>query len=100
MLKYWVWLSELKGLRNQTRLALLHRFGDPERIFYAEPEELRLTEGADPGQLRLLENHDLTAADRILGGVSAAGHPAADPFRRRLSRAAEEHLRPAGAALL
>ena len=66
MLKYWVWLSELKGLRNQTRLALLHRFGDPERIFYAEPEELRLTEGADPGQLRLLENHDLTAADRIL----------------------------------
>ncbi len=66
MLKYWVWLSELKGLRNQTRLALLHRFGDPERIFYAETEELRLTEGADPGQLRLLENHDLTAADRIL----------------------------------
>ena len=66
MLKYWVWLSELKGLRNQTRLALLHRFGDPERIFYAEPEELRLTEGTDPGQLRLLQNHDLTAADRIL----------------------------------
>ena len=28
MLKYWVWLSELKGLRNQTRLALLRRFGD------------------------------------------------------------------------
>ena len=30
MLKYWVWLSELKGLRNQTKLALLRRFGDPE----------------------------------------------------------------------
>lgn len=28
MLKYWVWLSELKGLRNQTKLALLRRFGD------------------------------------------------------------------------
>ena len=26
MLKYWVWLSELKGLRNQTKLALLRRF--------------------------------------------------------------------------
>ena len=33
MLKYWVWLSELKGLRNQTRLALLRRFGDPEEHF-------------------------------------------------------------------
>ena len=49
MLKYWVWLSELKGLRNQTRLALLRRFGDPESIFYADPEELLLTEGIDPG---------------------------------------------------
>ena len=47
MLKYWVWLSELKGLRNQTRLALLRRFGDPESIFYADPEELLLTEGID-----------------------------------------------------
>ena len=47
MLKYWVWLSELKGLRNQTKLALLRRFGDPESIFYADPDELMLTEGAD-----------------------------------------------------
>ena len=44
MLKYWVWLSELKGLRNQTKLALLRRFGDPESIFYADPDELMLTE--------------------------------------------------------
>ena len=40
-----MWLSELKGLQNQTRLALLRRFGDPESIFYADPDELRLTEG-------------------------------------------------------
>lgn len=66
MLKYWVWLSELKGLRNQTKLALLRRFGDPESIFYADPDELMLTEGADPGQLKLLENHDLAPADKIL----------------------------------
>ena len=66
MLKYWVWLSELKGLRNQTRLALLRRFGDPESIFYADPDELSLTEGADLSQLKLLENHELAQADRIL----------------------------------
>ena len=51
MLKYWVWLSELKGLRNQTKLALLRRFGDPESIFYADPDELMLTEGADSSWL-------------------------------------------------
>lgn len=66
MLKYWVWLSELKGLRNQTRLALLRRFGDPESIFYADADELLLTDGVERSQLKLLENHDLTPADRIL----------------------------------
>ena len=66
MLKYWVWLSELKGLRNQTRLALLRRFGDPESIFYADADELLLTDGVERSQLKLLENHDLAPADRIL----------------------------------
>ena len=66
MLKYWVWLSELKGLRNQTCLALLRRFGDPESIFYADADELLLTDGVERSQLKLLENHDLAPADRIL----------------------------------
>ena len=66
MLQYWVWLSELKGLRNQTRLALLRRFGDPESIFYADADELLLTEGVERSQLKLLKNHDLAPADRIL----------------------------------
>ena len=66
MLKYWVWLSELKGLRNQTRLALLRRFGDPESIFYADADELLLMDGVERSQLKLLENHDLAPADRIL----------------------------------
>lgn len=49
MLKYWVWLSELKGLRNRPSWRAAP-FGDPESIFYADPDELMLTEGADPGQ--------------------------------------------------
>ncbi len=66
MLKYWVWLSELKGLTNQSRLALLHRFGTPEEIFFADEAELLLTEDVDPRQIKLLANHDLKEADRIL----------------------------------
>ena len=40
MLKYWLWLSQLPGLSNQTRLALLEHFGAPEKIFLADTAEL------------------------------------------------------------
>ena len=51
MLKFWIWFSELRGLQNQTRLALLHHFGSPEAVFYADREELLLTDGMTPEQL-------------------------------------------------
>ncbi len=70
-LKYWVWLAELKGLGNQARLALLHHFGGPEEIFYADPDELLLTEGITRPQAALAANHDLTEADRILADCQA-----------------------------
>ena len=44
-LKYWLWLTELPGLTNQTRLALLRHFPTPEDVYYADPEEVLLTEG-------------------------------------------------------
>jgi len=64
-LTYWLWLSELQGLTNQTRLALLRRFETPERIFYADPEELLLTEGITRQQAELLSDHRLDAARKI-----------------------------------
>lgn len=39
-LKYWLWLTELPGLTNQTRLALLQHFPTPEDVYYAEAEEV------------------------------------------------------------
>ena len=33
MLKYWLWLTNLRGLSNQSRLALLRHFGTPEDVF-------------------------------------------------------------------
>ena len=41
-LKYWLWLTELPGLTNQTRLALLQHFPTPEDVYYAEAEEVLL----------------------------------------------------------
>lgn len=65
-LKYWLWLTQLRGLSNQTRLALLRHFGSPENVFYADAGEILLTEGITRDQAALLENHDLSAADKIL----------------------------------
>ena len=47
MLKYWLWLTERPGLTSQVRLALLRHFGTPEAVYYADPEELLLTEIRD-----------------------------------------------------
>ena len=66
MLKYWLWLTNLRGLHNQTRLALLRHFGTPEDVFYADPGEILLTEGITREQAALLKDHDLSAADRVL----------------------------------
>ena len=65
-LKYWLWLTELPGLKNQTRLALLRHFPTPEDVYYADPEEVLLTEGITREQAKLLEDKDCAGADRIL----------------------------------
>ena len=65
-LKYWLWLTELRGLKNQTRLALLRHFGSPEDVFYADAGEILLTEGITREQAAILEDHRLDTADRVL----------------------------------
>lgn len=65
-LKYWLWLTELPGLTNQARLALLRHFPAPEDVYYADPEEVLLTEGITREQAKLLEDKDCSGADRIL----------------------------------
>ena len=67
MLKYWLWLTNLRGLSNQSRLALLRHFGTPEDVFYADEGEVLLAEGITRQQAQLLADHDLTQAEKILG---------------------------------
>ena len=72
-LKYWVWLSEVKGLTNHSKLLLLDHFGSPENIFYADEDEYRLVEGIEPRQSALLAEKSMEDADRILGACSRLG---------------------------
>lgn len=73
MLKYWVWLAELPGLKGPARLALLRHFGSPEDLFFADREELLLAEDVPPSQAELALNRDLSAADRILADCQRLG---------------------------
>ena len=84
-LKYWVWLSEVKGLTNRSKLLLLDYFGTPENVYYADEDEYRLVEGIEPRQIALLAEKSLENADRILG---AASHDAG----RGLSDAPAQYL--------
>ena len=72
-LKYWIWMTELRGLGNQTRLALLRHFGSPEDVFYADEAEILLTEGMTREQAAILKDHSLTAADAILADCQRLG---------------------------
>jgi len=73
MLKYWLWLAELRGLNNQSRLALLRHFGSPEDIFFADRKELLLAEDVSPDQAERALDHDLAAADSILADCERLG---------------------------
>ena len=73
VLKYWVWLTELRGLKNQTRLALLRHFGTPEDLYFADEEEILLVEGMTRDQAEILKNHDLKETDRILADCQRLG---------------------------
>lgn len=72
-LKYWVWLNSLRGLSNQTKLALLEHFGTPESIYYADGGELPLVEGFRSFDLETLSDKSLAETDRILGDCDRLG---------------------------
>lgn len=65
-LKYWIWLAEKRGVRRQMKLALTQRFETPEELYYAETDEVLLTEGITREEAAALEDKDLRRAEAIL----------------------------------
>ena len=65
-LKYWIWLSECKGLTMRSKHLLLEHFGSPEEIWCAEEESLRVIPELDPQQVPLLADKSFARADEIL----------------------------------
>ena len=72
-LKYWLWLTERKGLAGQNGMRVLNHFGSPERIYFSDLEEYRMIEGLSEGTLRSLADKSLDSANRILGDCDRLG---------------------------
>ncbi|MBE7003778.1 MAG: DNA-protecting protein DprA [Ruminococcaceae bacterium] len=72
-IKYWVWLSECKGLAGQTRLRLLDHFGTPENVYYADEEDYLHVEGMTRKLVSPLADKSMEAADAILGDCERLG---------------------------
>ena len=71
-LKYWVWLSNLRGLGPQMKLTLLGNLLTPENIYYADEEELILA-GADKRTVEALRDRSFDSAERILADCYRLG---------------------------
>lgn len=59
---YWLWLALLPGITDRQKLALIHRFHDPETIYFAKREELSRVEGLSPEAVQALSDKGLEKA--------------------------------------
>lgn len=75
MLLYWLWLAQCNEVKDGVKAALVRRFEDPERLFFAEKQEIldAEIEGLTGEHLDILLRHDLSAAEETLSDCAKAG---------------------------
>ena len=72
-LRYWLWLSALRGVSNLQKLSLLEHFCEPDAVYYGEREEYLLVDGMTKGAAEALEQKSLDEAERIWGECDRLG---------------------------
>ena len=89
-LTYLLWLTTREGLRPETAVALVRRFGTAEAAYFADPGEYELLSLSER-LCRSLADKSLERAERILGDCDRLGltlltyQDAAYPERRSSS---------------
>lgn len=75
MLLYWLWLAQCNEVKDGVKAALVRQFEDPERLFFAEKQEIldAEIEGLTVEHLDVLLRHDLSAAEETLSDCAKAG---------------------------
>ncbi|BDF67073.1 hypothetical protein CE91St43_10450 [Oscillospiraceae bacterium] len=71
-LKYFLWLTTRRGFQPAEAGKLLERFGTPEAVYFADPEEYGLL-GLPAAKRKALEDKDLSGAERILADCDRLG---------------------------
>jgi len=71
MLRYWVWLSEAKGVGCVAAQQLIMHFGSPKNVWLAVGDELRSVPGITRNMISSLENKDLRQAEQIIAKCSS-----------------------------
>ncbi|MCF0120863.1 MAG: DNA-processing protein DprA, partial [Oscillospiraceae bacterium] len=71
-LRYWIWISRCCSARISQRL--ISHFGDPERVFFAEKEEIVAASGAKYYELEELLRKNLTDAKKTAAICSEKGY--------------------------
>lgn len=66
MLQHWIWLTNRKGIGPRSVMALLRHFGDPEAVYFADPDHYKAVPDLGARDLSALEDKSLESAQKIL----------------------------------
>ncbi len=66
MIVHWLWLAGRSHLSDRVKLVLLHRFQDPESVYFGTAEAYRQIDGMSPEGLESLADKSLKEAQKIL----------------------------------
>ena len=66
MLIHWIWLATRPHMNDRDKLSVLQHFGDPEDVFYADPESYASVEDMTQTMAEALQDKDLHEAGAIL----------------------------------
>lgn len=69
-LKYWIWLADA-AVSPRAKAALLRRYGDAQRAFFAPAGEIAATDGVGAQEAELLEARSLKESERIIAECDA-----------------------------
>lgn len=72
-LKYWIWLSECKGIGLIKANKLLKHFGTPDNIYQAKERDYKDIQGINKADIKNLMHKDLTSTNEILTKCTQIG---------------------------
>lgn len=65
-LNYWLWLTTRKGVGRRSMLRVLEYFGTPERVYFAQGEDLEVVPGLTAQAVRGLLDKSMAESENIL----------------------------------